>query len=68
MAVADRKMHNRFSFMQIHAQNMQKSVLEKNRYANLSTEAQPRSALERRRTTRNGKSLNPDASGSILSW
>jgi hypothetical protein len=33
MAVADRKMHNRFSFMQIHAQNMQKSVLEKSGYA-----------------------------------
>jgi hypothetical protein len=35
-------LHNHFPVMQIHAQNMQKSVLEKNGYAELRTEVQPR--------------------------
>jgi hypothetical protein len=49
MAAADTKVHNRFSIMQIHAQNMQKSVLEKSGYAELSTEVHPRSGLEQTR-------------------
>jgi hypothetical protein len=49
MTAANRKMHKQISIMQIHAQNMQKFVLEKNRYADLSTEVQPRSGLEQPR-------------------
>jgi hypothetical protein len=48
MAAADRKMHNRFSIMQIHAQNMH-FVLEKSGYAKLSTQIHPRSGLEQPR-------------------
>jgi hypothetical protein len=49
MTVDEKKMHNQISFMQIHAQNMQKSVLEKSRYAELSMAVQPRISLERPR-------------------
>jgi hypothetical protein len=51
MAAAKNKMHDQISVMQIHAQNMQKSVLEKSGYAELSTEVQPRSGLEQPRQT-----------------
>jgi hypothetical protein len=49
MAAANRKMHNRFPVMQIHAQFMQKSVLEKSCYGDLSTAVHPRSGLDRAR-------------------
>ena len=40
-----KKMHNHFSIMHFHAQNMQKIVLEKSGYAKLSTEVHRRSGL-----------------------
>ena len=49
MAAADKKMHNQISIMQIHPQNMQKFVLEKSGYANLSTEVHPKLGLDRAR-------------------
>jgi hypothetical protein len=48
MAFDKEKMHNRFSIMQIHAQNMH-FVLEKSGYAKLSTEVHARSGLEQPR-------------------
>jgi hypothetical protein len=49
MTIDKEKMHNQISIMYVHAQNMQKSVLEKNRYADLSTRVHPRSGLEQPR-------------------
>jgi hypothetical protein len=49
MTVDEKKMHNQISLMQIHAQNMQKFVLEKSRYAKLSTKVHARSGLEQPR-------------------
>jgi hypothetical protein len=49
MAAADRKMHNHFSIMHFHAQNMHFFVLEKSGYAKLSTEVHARSGLEQPR-------------------
>jgi hypothetical protein len=42
-------LHNQISIMHIHAQNMQKFVLEKSSYAKLSTEVHARSGLEQPR-------------------
>jgi hypothetical protein len=45
----DSILHNQISIMHIHAQNMQKFVLEKNSYAELSTVVHARSGLEQPR-------------------
>jgi hypothetical protein len=49
MTAANRKMHKQISIMHIHAQFMQKFVLEKSGYADLSTGVQSRMGLDRAR-------------------
>ena len=46
MTAAEKKMHNHFSIMHFHAQIMHFFVLEKNRYAKLSTEVHAGLGLE----------------------